>query len=188
VRSAPPEVRRWIANEVASALVALTGTPQAQPPAQPEALAACTPEEAMQLFETIRDDFAATLVFLELAREPAGHAVPPLHALSIADIMRHTRLNDARLVECFRAINQVFQQIRNDPEAALFGFDQANHVYIHEATHRSIRTLWQALTAARGPGMAAGMAAPVAASAAPPFGFTPAQLGPADDVAAHGRG
>jgi hypothetical protein len=42
-----------------------------------------------------------------------------------------------RSSSAFAAINQVFQTVRNDPEAALFGFDQYGHVYIHESTHNS---------------------------------------------------
>ena len=40
-------------------------------------------------------------------------------------------------------------RLRDDSEASLFGFDQANHVYIHETTHRSIRELWEKLVQMR---------------------------------------
>ena len=77
------------------------------------------------MFDSIKDNFLLSQVFFELAREmPAGRAAPPLHALNIADLLRHTRLPDGdRLADCFTAINQIFQTVRNDPEAALFGFD-----------------------------------------------------------------
>jgi hypothetical protein len=182
LRSAPPAVRQWIENEIAATLRVLAGA-RHEASGHSGELAACTPQEASQVFEFIREDFATTQVFLELAREPVGNSNPPLHALSIGDIMRHTRLSDTRLLECFRAINQIFQQVRNDPEAVLFGFDQANHVYIHEITHRSIRSLWEELVMTRGPATADSAPQP----ASPPLGFTPPHVGPSEDIAAHNR-
>jgi hypothetical protein len=174
VRSAPPEVRQWIINEVTAALLALTKDRPVPSPAHAANLAACTLDEGVRIFEAIRGDVAATRVFLELAREaPVGVNTQPLHALSIAEIMRHTQLNDTHLGDCFRAINQAFQQIRNDPEAALFGFDQANHVYIHETTHRNIRALWEELIQLRAPAMAP-PTIPVESS---PIGVAPPYVG-----------
>jgi hypothetical protein len=65
------------------------------------------PEEALQLFEAIKDNFMLSQVFFELAREtPAGRAAPPLHALNTADLLCHTRLSDGdRLADCLTAIN-----------------------------------------------------------------------------------
>ena len=75
-------------------------------------------------------------VFFELPREmPGNRAGPPLLALSLADMLRHTRLADSdRLVDCFSAITQTFRTVRNDPEAALFGFDHYGQVWIHQTT------------------------------------------------------
>ena len=121
--------------------------------------------------------FPALTGFFELAREmPAGRSAPPLHALNIADLLRHTRLSDGdRLADCFTAFNQIFQTIRNDPEAALFGFDQYGHVYIHETTHHSIRGLWEHLFATD----------QHAASRPAPFGMTLPHVGPSEDIAGH---
>ena len=112
-----------------------------------------------------------------MAREtPAGRAAPPLHALNIADLLRHTRLSDGdRLADCFTAINQVFQTVRNDSEAALFGFDQYGHVYIHETTHHSIRRVWEQLLATD----------QHAASRPAPLGMTFPHVGPSEDIAGH---
>jgi hypothetical protein len=112
-----------------------------------------------------------------LARDqPAGRTAPPLYALNIADMLRHTRLSDGdRLADCFTAINQVFQTVRNDPEAALFGFDQYGHVYIHESTHHSVRRAWEQLF----------VADHYAASRPAPLGMTLPHLGPSEDIAGH---
>lgn len=179
IRSAPGEVRRWFENEIATAF-ALAG--QQPPPAHAAELAACTPQEALRVFELIKEDFGATQVFLELARQsPMASSTAPLHALSIGEIKRHLRFTDERLVDGFRSINQAFQQIRNEHAAALFGFDQANHVYVHEVTHRSLRMLWEELVQLRA-AEAAGSSEPIPP---PTFGFTPPRVGPSEDIAAH---
>ena len=186
VRSGPSEVRRWIENEIAATLAALTGFEHDPSQLHSAALASCTPEEASQVFELIKGNFLLSQVFFELAREiPNRSSAPPLHALNIADILRHTRLSDGdRLADCFTAINQAFQSIRNDPEAALFGFDQYGHVYIHETTHRSIRWVWEQLVAAHSPATGS----PATAGERAPAGFTPPHLGPSEEIAQHAPG
>ena len=180
VRSAPPEVRRWIEREVAAALAAVNRSEHDPSRVHAAALAACMPQEALQLFEMIKGNFLLSQVFFELARDmPNSHGAAPLHALNFADILRHTRLGDGdRLVDCFTAINQAFQTIRNDPEATLFGFDQQGHVFIHQLTHNSIRQLWEQLFVAH---------APMASTPALPE-FTPPYLGPSEDIAQHPSG
>ena len=180
VRSAPPEVRRWIEHEITAAFAALNRSEHDPSQVHAAALAACMPQEAAQLFEMIKGNFLLSQVFFELARDlPISHGPKPLHPLSVADIIRHTRLADGdRLVDCFTAINQAFQTIRNDPEATLFGFDQQGHVFIHQTTHDSVRQLWEQLFAAHaptagGPGLSE---------------FTPPHLGPSEDIAQHPPG
>lgn len=132
LKSAPMEVRLWIEHEIATTLAAL-GRPERDPSqVHAPALAACTPGETLQIFELIKGNFLLSQVYFELGREmPASPIGPPLHALSIAEILRHTRLPDGdRLADCLTAINQAFQTIRNAPDAALFGFDQRGHVYV----------------------------------------------------------
>ena len=183
LRSAPPEVRRWIENEIAAALTSLNRPEQGHSEPHGAELSACTPEEAVRVFELIKDNFLLSQVFFELARELSNTgAPPPFHAINIGELLRHTRIADGdRLADCFAAINRVFQSVRNDGEAALFGFDQAGRVYIHQTTHHSIRLVWQRLVAAHAPGP--GGTSP--AGGAPPFGFTPPHLGPSEDIAQH---
>ena len=179
IKSAPPEVRLWIEQEIGAAFRSLATTAPA--PAHHPELSACAPENALRVFEMIRHDFAAAQVFLELGREqPVGHA-PGIQAFSIGEIKRRLRLSDDRLADCFGAINRSYVQVRNDPEAALFGFDQANHVYVHETTHRNIRNLWEELVR-----LSAGPEpAPAHADRPAPFGFVPPVVGPSEDIAAH---
>jgi hypothetical protein len=183
VRSAPPEVRRWIEREIAASVAAMSKAEHDASQVHAAALAACLPEEAAQIFELIRGNFLLSQVFFELAREtPNSQGAAPLYPVSIADILRHTRLSDGdRLVDCFTAINQAFQSIRNDPDATLFGFDQYGHVFVHQTTHDSIRQLWEQLFVAHAPiagGPAIGERPAVA-------GFNPPHLGPSEDIAQH---
>jgi hypothetical protein len=177
LRAAPPEVRRWIEREIAGALAALDGAERDPSQVHAPALAACEPEEALQLFDLIKGNFLLSQVFFELTRDtPDSRAAPALHAFSFADILRHTRLTDGdRLIACFNAINQAFQRVRNDPEATLFGFDQYGHVYVHETTHRSIRQAWEQALASHAP----------IGEGAIPAGFALPRLGPSEDIAQH---
>jgi hypothetical protein len=172
LRAAPPEVRRWVEREVAASLAALAGARREPTGLGEPSLAALTAEEALKIFEQIRGDFLLSQVFFELARDTfASPQTSPLYAIGIAEILRHTRLLDGdRLFDYFAAINRVFQAVRNDPEANLFGFDQEGHIYIHETTHLSIRRVWERLSAA---------ALPAAGEFAPPH------LGPSEEVATH---
>jgi hypothetical protein len=180
LRSAPPEVRRWAEREIAASLALIAGQHPAAPVHAP-ALAACMPDEAAQLFEFIKGDFLLSQIFFELGRESLDvHGAAPLHVVSIGELLRHTRLGRVeRLGEYFGAINQAFRAIRNDPEATLFGFDQQGHVFVHEATCRSIRQLWEELCAAPAAGGDPFVAGPMAA------GFAPPHLGPSEAVAPH---
>ena len=220
LRSAPPEVRRWIENEIAASLVSLHRPEQAHAEPHEAGLAACTPEEAAELFALIKDNFLLAQVFFELGRDlPNAGAAPPLYALNVGELLRHTRIAEGnRLAGCFTAINKAFQMVRNDEQAALFGFDQFGRVYIHQTTHQSIQLVWQQLAATLGAGgpQASGEPTPAGGSpfagepwpaggapfadrptpgsgtppagGAPPFGFTPPHLGPSEDVAGHPPG
>jgi hypothetical protein len=184
VKFAPPEVRRWIEREAAAALAALSRSEPDASHTHAGALAAFTPEEAAEVYEQIKGNFLLSQVLFELAREtPGNRGGPPLHALSLADMLRHTRLADGDLlVDCFSAIAQAFRTVRNDPEASLFGFDQYGQVWIHQTTYESIRELWGQLFHRQSP---PANELPIARSAPTLEGFTPPHLRPSEDVAQH---
>src|SRR5271163_3455333 len=69
VRSAPPEVRRWIEREITAALAALNRSEHDPSQVHEAALAACMPQEAAQLFEMIKGNFLLSQVFFELASD-----------------------------------------------------------------------------------------------------------------------
>ena len=176
ITSAPLEVRRWIEREIAAALTALSKADHDASQVHEAALAACTPDEAAQVFELIKGNFLLSQVFFELARETPN----TLYPISMADILRHTRLGDRdHLVDCFTAINQAFQSIRKDREVTLFGFDQFGHVFIHQTTHDSVRELWQQLVATCPP-LTQGLGAGDREAEA---GFNPPHFAPSEGIA-----
>jgi len=180
--TAPAEVRRWLIGKLEGELLSFASAPPASPPVHSPQLAACTPEEAAGVFDLLKGDFAATHVFFELANgEPQAGGAVLLHAVNIGSLIRNTRINDQQLASCLNAINRAFQEVRGDPEASLFAFDRASHVYVHETTCQSIRSLWGELMRPHA-GIESRAAEPV--DWLPP-GFQPRQLGPSDDIATH---
>lgn len=149
IRAAPPEVRRWIEKELASSLGLLAQVERQSHPARSE-LAACSREEALGIFELIKDDYLACQVFFELGRGAEDNGSShPLHALSIAEIMRHTRIHSGELQRSLTVINQALRQVRRDPNVSLIGFDEEGHCYVHQETHRNIGQLWQEFVASQ---------------------------------------
>ena len=169
VKSAPPEVRRWMENEIAKSLGLQARYEHDTLRMQASALAACTFEELAELFKRISGNFLVTQVFFELARETTvAHNVPSLHALSLGDMQRHVQLgNGHQLIECLNVINQALQRVRNDETASLFASDEFGHVYIHETTYRNLRRLREQLVHAHS---SAGISEPTGAG-----GFVPAR-------------
>ena len=185
LRAAPPEVQRWAANEIARALGTI-GAPRAAPPRQREmTLAACTVPEAMQIFELVAGDAIVTRLFFELGREHAfATDLPGLRALRAADLAHHVGLPDqGALVDGLATIDRAFHQAHGDRAGGLFGFDDAGHVYLHDATQASIRRVWEELVRAR----AAADREAARAAAPRTEGFMPPQLGPSEDIAAHAQ-
>lgn len=177
VRSAPPEVRRWMVQEIGQALT-LAQRPAFDPvEGQRVALAACSIEEATQILDRTCGDFVLMQIFFELAREGApGRAGPALHVLDVGEMLHHTRLATGEaLVRGLESINAAYREVSGQPQATLFGFDDRGHIYLHQQTHQSIRHLWERLSPL----------APQATQPALPLGFAAPHLGPNQDVASH---
>ncbi len=187
LRTAPPDVRRWVANEIAHALAGIAAPqpemPRPEPPSDTAALAACTPPQALQILELIGNDPIVGRLFFELARDSTvDSGMPGLHVLRTADMMRHAGLaNNEALIAGLTAIDRAFHQVNGARPGNLFGFADAGHLYIHEVTQASIRRVWEELS--RAGAAAERQAAPTPVP--PPPSFIPPHLGPSQDIATH---
>ena len=168
VRAAPPEVREWIKGLI-DAELAGAFAPHREAPAT---LASLSVPEAAAIAGRIQGDFLTLQLFFEIGREaPAGAPQPPhLHRAAIADIVRHVRLpSPDRFGAAIEAIQDAFHQVRGDPQAALFGFDQRGGIYVHENTQRAIHAVWERLVGAQPVNAEAATPLPMTASVAPPM-------------------
>ena len=182
LRTAPPEVRRWVAAEIGRALGTVAMPQPEGAPRESMRLVGCTVPEAVQVFEAIGGDPVVARLFFELARESGlASGLAGVQALPIADLLHHLGLAEDALIDGLTAIDRAFRQVHGEPAAGLFGFDDAGHVYIHEATQASIRRLWQELAQAR----ATAEREPVFQPAPQPGSFSPRHVGPSENVATH---
>jgi len=146
IRNAPPEVRRWLEQE----LLASFGL--RQPATEPGALelAAFKVEEAAAVLSLIQGMLPVTSVFFELGREGISVEDEGLTAFRLTDILRHTRLQALeQVIACLDAISAAARRIRGDSHAAFYGLDNQGHCFIATQTQRSILHVWQQIIAAR---------------------------------------
>ena len=147
IKAAPPEVRRWLEQEMVRAF----GIQPA--PASPEApkLIGCNIEEARDMLALVQGMLPVVSVFFELGREATSVAVHGLRAFRITDILRHARLQSPdQVVQCLNVLTQALRRARGDATAAFFAMDDQGHCLVAEATMHSILRLWQEIVAQRG--------------------------------------
>jgi hypothetical protein len=155
MRSAPPEIRNWLAQQAAGLFGA--GAAEASHPV-PQSLAACTIAEARAILSQIQDMLPVVSVFFELGRESAGAAGPGaggpgaaghgVRVFSLPDIQRHARLRaPEQVAQCLGVINQILGSIRNDPKALLCGLDPQGRCFVAEATSQAILSVWHEVVA-----------------------------------------
>lgn len=182
LRSAPPEVRRWLAGEIARSLRSIDMQHPEPHAAEQMTLSACTTGEALQIFELIGHDPIATRLFFELAREGSIRtSVPGLNALRTADLLHHTGLpGQESLIAGLTQIDRAFHQIHGGSGSSLLGSDGAGHIFIHENTQLSIRRIWQELIEAR-----TAREGPPVGGVPRSDGFVAPHVGPSEDVATH---
>jgi hypothetical protein len=147
IRAAPPEIRKWLRSIIESEFQ-LSLRAEDEPEPRETILAACSFEEAMAVFASVRGDYLAAQVMLELGRHSPIAAEGRRHVVggTLVDLARHARLDNLQqLAACLERLTTAFRQVRKDGAATLFGYDQAGMVYIHETTYHSLRTLWKGL-------------------------------------------
>jgi hypothetical protein len=184
IRNAPPEVRRWLEQE----LLASFGLQQpATEPGAPQ-LVSCSDEETAAILSLIQGLLPVVNVFFELGREGISVEGEGLTAFRLPDILRHTRLQTLeQVIACLDAISAAARRVRGDAQAAFYGLDNRGHCFIATQTHRSILRVWQQIIAARNIDMSSvggprvetsGVSAGVPGMAAPAVPFS-AVSGPA---------
>lgn len=148
IRSAPPEVRRWLEREIAISL----GFPTAPEPAAVASkhLVACSAEEAGAVYAAIRGMLPVVNVFFELGREGQSLNQNGIEAHQLADMLRHTRLQSLeQIAACLQVIDDAIRQIRRDATATICAFDRRGYCLIATETQRSIANVWKQLLAGR---------------------------------------
>lgn len=150
IRSAPPEVRRWLEQQLAATLG--INRPSLYGGHAPQELVVCNVEDARAIFSLIRNALPVVSVFFELAREPAIFTQQALRVLHLEDLARHCRLlTPNHLMTCLEAINRALQEASGNPEAKLFALDDAGRCFIPDVTARSIHAVWQEMVAPEAP-------------------------------------
>lgn len=141
IQAAPSEVRQWLEHEIAHTL----GFGPAAQPASPEAphLAACSPQEAMAVYESIRSMLPVVTVFFELGRLGTRISDQGFVAIRLPEMLRNTRLPDSsRLVACLEVIDRAFRLARNDDHAVLSIIDPRGYCIVAEETQQGILAVW----------------------------------------------
>ena len=170
IKSAPPEVRNWLQHEIAASL-----GPDAGPRFSNglQRLGVCTPREAEAIYGSVRSMFPVVNVFFELGREGASIGQEGVEAYRLADMLRHTRLASMQqLGACLQMIDQTFQEIHNDNEAALLVVDPKGYCIVAAETQRNILALWTQLVAAQRIAQPDASGSPKATLAQPSAPFT----------------
>ncbi|WP_315736400.1 MULTISPECIES: hypothetical protein [unclassified Bradyrhizobium] len=160
IRSAPPEVRRWIEHQVLSGLgLGPEAPPTPALPAQSTHLVACSVEDAAKVLAQIQSALPAVNVFFEFGRPGIAMGQPPIMMFRLIDILHHTRLqNIGQVMASLEMINKALIEVRHDPSVRLCGFDNEGHCLIAPETQRAIASVWQSVIA-RQHGVAEGEAA-----------------------------
>ncbi|MGJ4927128.1 hypothetical protein ACQR1I_03895 [Bradyrhizobium sp. HKCCYLS2038] len=160
IRSAPPEVRRWIEHQV---LAGLGLGPEAPPvpalPVQGAHLVACSTDDAASILAHIQGVLPAVNVFFEFGRPGVALGQPPVMIFRLIDILHHTRLqNVGQVMASLDLINKALIETRHDAAARFCGFDNEGHCLIAPETQRAIASVWQTVIAKQH-GVAEGAAA-----------------------------
>jgi hypothetical protein len=146
MQNAPPEVRRWLEQEL---LTAFGLRPPAAGAETPQ-FAACSAEESAAVLSLIQGMLPVVNVFFELGREGIRVEGEDLTAFRVTDILKHTRLQTVeQVIACLDTISAAVRRVRRDSSPTFYGLDSGGHCFISAQTQRSILQVWQQVIAAR---------------------------------------
>jgi hypothetical protein len=167
IQQAPPEVRRWIEQQIASALGLSRPAPVVEAPARH--LVGCDLEQVRAILSLIHGMLPVSGVFFELAQEPVAITPRGLHVLRLDEMQRHCRLQSPEQVAaCLSAIDEALRRVSGTPDVMLTLVDGSGHCLVADETAQSVLALWQEIVTARAAVRPAAAVAAVPEGAAAP--------------------
>lgn len=140
IRTAPPEVRRWIEHEIATSLGLQLRTAESQD--HIGQLAICGQDELAAILALITGVLPAVNVFFELGRKGTGFAQDRLEAYRLSDIQSHTRLqNRGQVMWCLDLIDKSLHRIRGSADTSFYAID-GDYCFIATQNQENILHLW----------------------------------------------
>jgi hypothetical protein len=149
VRGAPPEVRRWLEQQMRASF-GFAAPEQRNAEALAARLVGCNPEEAAKILELVQGMLPVVNVFFELGREAISVPVHGMRAFRLGDLAQHTRLaSTEQVVECLDVLTAALRRVRGDVAALFYLLDEHDHCLVAEPTMRSVLHIWQDIVARR---------------------------------------
>ena len=146
INQAPPEVRRWLEQQISSALGLYRREPALAAPERH--LVGCDLESARAILSLIQGLLPVVSVFFELGRDPVATSPQGLRALRLDEMARHSRLQSVeQAIACLRALDEAAQRVSETPDAVLTMLDSTGHCLVADVTARSILALWHEILA-----------------------------------------
>lgn len=146
IRTAPPEVRRWLEQELLATFGLQPPTAELDSPQ----LAALSVDEASTMLSLIQGMLPVVNVFFELGREGINIETQGFAVFRLADILRHTRLQTLeQVIACLDMISEAARRLPGHADAVFYGLDSRGHCFISAQTQRSILHVWQQIIVAR---------------------------------------
>lgn len=140
IRSAPPEVRRWIEREIAVSLGLEIHSGDGRRQGAP--LAGCSRDELAGILRLIQGALPVVNVFFELGRKGVAFAQDRLEAYRVSDVQHHTQMQSPdQVIACLTLIDEALHRVRGSADASFYGMD-GDYCFIAAQTQQNIRQLW----------------------------------------------
>jgi len=149
IRSAPPEVRRWLEEELAASLgLRVHGIENLQSSGR---VVAVSLDEARAILASIRGMLPVVNVFFELGRRGASPGSQGLVVVCLAQSFTHPRLSTIeQVIAGIDLINTATQKVRQDVSCNLCLADPRGLCVVAAQTHDSITRLWHEIALEHG--------------------------------------
>lgn len=147
IRSAPPEVRAWLEQQIANEF-GFRGFSRSAPEL-PSHVVGCDVEVVKAVLAAIQRALPVVNVFFDLAHEPSGKLPQGLRVLRLEDIARRCRLASVgQVVACLGTIDAALRKVTGQQEVTMTAVDESGHCLVPEPTAHAIFTVWQDMVGA----------------------------------------